>query len=228
MDALTEAQALSKGNGRTAVADRRMLREHPYEAASRASKQRAMREPRTLHELLVWFLAGWAQEVPERIHVTDVWRGRPPRTDADGRPIEDVGLYDPETAMLVAGGDALTGGSQLGTPRHSEPMRQFIENTAHQTEEVTPADYEGAAFRAYVRPMRAALERMKGRRSGPGPFMARYCEAVARTGDWQTPLEAKPYLTFGQHAQEVYAQQALRTLWEEWSAEPLPRPRDAA
>lgn len=187
--------------------DQRALRESPYLIEHARSQRDRRAEPRGFAGLLRWFLEGFWAETPERVHTVGVWFGRPPRLDASGRPVEDV------AAELV-------GGSQLGAPKQAEPFRQLLENSPRQIA-------GDGAEEHYVRPMRAALARLAGRRDGSAALMARYLLQVAYAqGDWESvatrwfPIHEDEVACRCWLARRPFTHDALRRLYGAYSAEP--------
>lgn len=137
--------------------------EAPYSHDNAASKRRKMARPK---DLLAWFLQGFREEMPDRLHTRGVWRDAKRRGDAEA--------YDP------------VGGSALGSPRMADPFRAFIEDDPFGTE---AAEYEGHkdVRNHYRTPMRAALARLAGRgETEPCYFMARALFGTAyNDGDWE-------------------------------------------
>lgn len=91
-------------------------KERRYSAEHDASTERAMdrgRMPRTLAGLLRWYAAGWEDEVPDRLHKSEVYFSRPDPNDAS----------------------APVGGSKLGTKAHTDPFRRYLENVPSETDE---------------------------------------------------------------------------------------------
>jgi hypothetical protein len=181
--------------------------ERPYAVAHERSVRRQMRQPRSLHEYLRWFIDAWNAETPEAMHASGVWRARPARVDENGEPVEDIPAEE-------------IGGSILGSPRDAEPFRQLIENSPRQTAYYKPADYDGAELPHYVRPMRAALDRMAGRGSDqrPGALMARNLRRLAISGgDWRgTAFDGNCY---DEHFAAIYWEAALTRLWHAFERE---------
>lgn len=131
--------------------DRRAYIDRPFLDDHLASERDRRAEPRGFGGYLRWFLEGFWAETPERVHVAGVWFGRPARVDAKtGEPVERIPVE-------------LVGGSQLGAPRQAEPFRQLIENSPRQVA-------GDATDEHYVRPVRAALERLHSRTDGDGPL----------------------------------------------------------
>lgn len=182
------------------------MRRHgePYTRENAASKRRKMARPR---DLLAWFLAGFREEVPDRLHTRGVWRDAKRRGDRDG--------YDP------------VGGSVLGSPRQADPFRAFIEDDPFGTE---AAEYEGHKdpYNHYRTPMRAALARLAGRGhdTDPYPFMARALYRTAqRDGDWDGACGS---LGIIEPVRRPYIEAALHRLYERYHEEPPVYREDAA
>lgn len=174
-------------------------RDRPYATAHAASLSRKASPPR---DLLGWFLAGFREEMPDRIHQQDVWRDRRKPGDPDA--------YQP------------VGGSVLGAPRENEGFRQLIEDGPYVTEF---AEYEGHADQRphYARPMRAAIARLAGRGSDqePYPFMARALYRTAlRDGDWDGACAS---LGIIEPVRRIYIDAALYRLWTRYAEEPPTR-----
>lgn len=157
--------------------------------------------PRGLDGLLRWFLAAWAEEVPDRLHTTGVWR--------------DWGVDS-------------VGGSRLGTPRTHDGFRAYIEGSPYETDHDVRLDPDERGA-VYVRPVHAALARMVGPNGGGPltpklgvwPFMGRFLFALACSGGdwrgtalrWGIPPQAAP----------LYAEKALERLWGRYEREPEAR-----
>jgi hypothetical protein len=174
----------------------RFVRQTPYAIDNLASKQRKMARPR---DLLAWFLTGFREEVPDRLHSRGVWR--------DARYRGDVDAYAP------------VGGSALGSPRMADPFRAFIEDDPFGTE---PSEYEGhKSIRNHYRtPMRAALARLAGRGADhdPYPFMARALYRTAqRDGDWDGACAS---LGIIEPVRKPYIEAALHRLYDRYHEEP--------
>lgn len=194
--------------------DRRVRRDQPYLDQHLARSAELARRPRSFGELLNWFLEGFRAETPEAMHVDGVWASRR-RLDANARPADgDVALYEPQTGRVLADGSALSGGSQLGSPRQAEPFRQLIENSPRQW-----TDEGGTVDPYFVRPMRAALARMAGNDSGgESAFMARFLLQVAFAGgDWQGVADRWELASY---ARVAYVETALRRLNRCWRPDP--------
>ena len=177
----------------------RALLERPYAADHDASVARKAAPPR---DLLGWFLRGFREEMPDRIHQQDVWRDRAKRGDPEG--------YSP------------CGGSLLGAPRDAEPFRSLIEDDPWTLE---VAEYEGHKDTRshYARPMRAALASLAGRGQPdhPYPFMARVLYRTAlRDGDWDSACAS---LGIIEPVRRFYIEAALARLWARYSPEPQAR-----
>lgn len=176
------------------------------ERRHRESKRAKMARPR---DLLAWFLIGFREEMPDRLHQAGVWRDARHRGDADG--------YQP------------VGGSHIGSPRVTEPFRAFVEDDAFGTE---VAEYEGHKdIRTHYRtPMRAALARLNGRdmctradrqaghQCEPKPLMARYLFRIAMLdGDVDAAAASFGYdLSTGL----IVLESALHRLYERYREEP--------
>jgi hypothetical protein len=175
---------------------RQYNRESPYRYESERSKHAKMARPK---DLLAWFVAGFREELPDRLHTRGVWRDARRRGDKDG--------YSP------------VGGSQLGSPRMADPFRAFVEDDPFSTE---AAEYEGHKdIRAHYRtPMRAALARLAGRGpdTDPYPFMARALDRTAlRDGDWDSACASLGIL---EPVRKVYIEAALHRLYDRYREEP--------
>jgi len=160
------------------------------------SKRAKMVPPR---DLLAWFVAGFREEVPDRLHSRGVWRDAKRRGDKSG--------YDP------------VGGSHLGSPRQADPFRAFIEDDPFGTE---AAEYEGHkdTRNHYRTPMRAALARLAGRGkdTDAAPFMARALYRTAlRDGDWDGACAS---LGIIEPVRRPYIEAALWRLYERFHEEP--------
>jgi hypothetical protein len=162
------------------MADRKPARrealEAPFQRQHEASMEARLakgRMPKSLPELLRWYSEAWDAEIPDRPHKVEVWRD-----------------YGAEAQ----------GGSHLGSPAWTDPMRRYLENY----------DSEVDADGYYVRPVHAALSRISRR----GPLMARSLFAVAQSGyDWRGVADRGhwPVEMF-----QVYITEALRRLWMEY------------
>jgi hypothetical protein len=175
---------------------RQYNRETPYRVDNERSKRAKMARP---VDLLAWFVAGFREEVPDRLHTRGVWRDAKRRGDSE--------YYDP------------VGGSQLGSPRMADPFRAFVEDDPFGTE---PAEYEGSKSVAthYRTPMRAALARLAGRGpdTDPYPFMARALYRTAqRDGDWDGACASLGIL---EPVRRVYIEAALHRLYDRYREEP--------
>ena len=166
------------------------------ERRNRESKRAKMARPK---DLLGWYLNGFREELPDRLHTRGVWRDAKRRGDIDG--------YAP------------VGGSHMGSPRVADPFRAFIEDDAFGTE---VAEYEGHKdIRTHYRtPMRAALARLAGRGpdTDPYPFMARCLYRTAlRDGDWDSACAS---LGIIEPVRRPYLEAALHRLYERYHEEP--------
>jgi hypothetical protein len=144
---------LHKPEGRVAL-------EAPYQRDQRASVERKADKgvmPKSIGALLNWYATLWDGEVPERLHVIEVYHARQetdPRTGEKRWPKE------------------LVGGSQLGSHGWSDQFRRYMESYASEV------DVDGY----YLRPCHAALARLATR----DHWMARNLFAVAQAGyDWK-------------------------------------------
>jgi hypothetical protein len=194
------------------VSDQREARDRPYRAEHDRSLRDKAHPPHGLPALLAWFLTGFREEVPDRLHQPDVWRGRPPREG------EEFVSLDPRTNAVLSRSKDLVGGSLLGSPRDAEPFRAFIEDDAFACER---AEYEGHEDRVphYVWPMRAALARLagRGRDDEPFPFMARALYRTAlRDGDWDGACAS---LGIIDPVRPLYIEAALHRLWSRYETE---------
>lgn len=193
---------------------RRAYIDAPYldEHADSARRQRdALGPDPGFNRLLGWFLAGFAAETPEAVHAGGTWFGRPPRLDASGHPVEEIASHDPGTDAVVSNAQELTGGSHLGSPRIAEPFRQFLENSPRQTAGDGIDEH-------YVRPMRAALDRMAGR-GEHAPLMARFLLQVAYAqGDWSSV--AARWFPIYPMVWRAFTADALRKLYRAYRSEP--------
>jgi hypothetical protein len=150
-------------------------------------------------DLLAWFLTGFRDELPDRLHTRGVWRDSVRRGDVDG--------YAP------------VGGSHLGSPRQADPFRAFIEDDPFGTE---AAEYEGHkdVRNHYRTPMRAALARLAGRGGDmePYPFMSRALYRTAcRDGDWDSACQS---LGIIEPVRRFYIEAALHRLYDRFHEEP--------
>jgi hypothetical protein len=200
--------------------DRRYV-DAPYLDEHAASQRDQDRAPRGFAGLLRWYLEGFWAETPEAVHSTGTWFGRPPRTDAQGQPAEDVASYQPPDPdappaepIVLSNAVALTGGSVLGAPRQAEPFRQLLENSPRQTAGDGTEEH-------YVRPMRAALARLAGR--DDGPLTARFLLQVAYAqGDWRAVAER--WFAAYPVVHRPFIEHALRRLYAVYRSEPPARP----
>lgn len=173
-----------------------MRRETPYSLEHARSQRRKMARPK---DLLLWFMQGFREEMPDRLHTRGVWRDAHRRGDAE--------FYDP------------VGGSHLGSPRMADPFRAFIEDDPFGTE---PAEYEGHKSLAnhYRTPMRAAMARLAGRGQDTDtyPFMARALWRTAqRDGDWDSACAS---LGIIEPVRRPYIEAALHRLYDRYHEEP--------
>ena len=174
----------------------RRYRDTPYHDDNARSKRAKMARPK---DLLAWFLQGFREELPDRLHTRGVWRDAHHRGDIEG--------YQP------------VGGSQLGSPRMADPFRAFIEDDPFGTE---AAEYEGHkdTRNSYRTPMRAAIARLAGRGADhePYPFMARALYRTAlRDGDWDGACAS---LGIIEPVRKPYIDAALHRLYERYHEEP--------
>lgn len=174
------------------------LRAAPYAHEADRRARRLMQPPK---DLLGWFLQGYREEMPDRIHQAGVWRDRTNNGEAEH-------------------GIKAVGGSLLGTPRTHEGFRRLIEDSPFTTD---VAEYEGHKDTAnhYAFPMRAALARLAGRekQSDRWGFMAAaLLRTAALDGDWDRALSS---LGVNPPAvRRAYLELALRTLYERYEPEP--------
>lgn len=172
------------------------MKPEPYAPENARSKRAKMARPK---DLLAWYLTGFREELPDRLHTRGVWRDAKRRGDIDG--------YQP------------VGGSHLGSPRMTDPFRAFIEDDPFGTE---VAEYEGHKdLRTHYRtPMRAALARLAGRGDDLQPyvFMARCLYRTAlRDGDWDGACAS---LGIIEPVRRPYIEAALHRLYERYHEEP--------
>ena len=183
----------------------RAYRDTPYAHDNARSKRAKMARPR---DLLAWFLQGFREELPDRLHTRGVWRDAHHRGDAEG--------YEP------------VGGSVLGAPRMSDRFRSYLEDDPFGTE---AAEYEGHkdTRNHYRTPMRAAIARLAGRGpdTDPSPFMARVLFRTAlRDGDWDGACAS---LGIIEPVRRIYIETALHRLYDRFYEEPpVYSVRDAA
>lgn len=114
------------------------MRDTPYRTDHESSVNRGMergKQPRTLEGLLRWFVVRFAEETPEKLHISEPWH-------------DSVSNHEREDGITPVGG------SHLGSLAWSGPMRTIMQVSASVTDE------DGY----YVTPMRAALSRMQRRR----------------------------------------------------------------
>jgi len=173
-----------------------MKRDTPYAEDNARSKRAKMARPK---DLLGWYMTGFREEVPDRLHTRGVWRDAKRRGDIEG--------YDP------------VGGSVMGSPRVADPFRAFIEDDPYGTE---AAEYEGHKdiHNHYRTPMRAALQRLAGlgHPDEPYPFMARALYRTAlRDGDWDGACAS---LGIIKPVRWPYIHEALKTLYARYFEEP--------
>jgi hypothetical protein len=179
--------------------DRRAYRDAPFLDDHHRSRQDRTAMPLGFAGLLRWFVDGYLAESPTDLHGAGVYVSRPARIGADGTPTEDVPAEH-------------IGGSELGSPRHTEPARQLLENSARQ---VDPTDEH------FVRPMRAALAQLAGR-DGDAVFMARFLEQVGYArGDWAAVAER--WFPLQPFVRRPFAEQALRRLYAQYRPAPPAR-----
>ena len=144
-----------------------------------------------MSDLLRWFLAAWADEMPSAIHGRGVWR-------------DHVRLGEPSV-----------GGSLLGTPADGSGFRNYL-YTPHKTDKL-PGEDDGA----YLQPIRESLRALSGYRpngTGVRPFMAAFLFTLGCNGGnlelaglkHKIPDEVVP----------VYAEQALWRLRQEYNRLP--------
>ena len=88
------------------------LRTPAYADEHRSSVASRMAQPKGLRQLLAWFLAEWAEEVPDTLHVPGVWR-------------DYVGATEERSSV---------GGSLLGAPALHGGFRGYIENSPRQVD----------------------------------------------------------------------------------------------
>ena len=153
---------------------------------------------RSLEASVVELLRLWSQELPATIHRHEVFVGPPD----NGR----------ETLIAEhSSATELTGGSLLGSPAYSEPMRHLLEDDNPHREE--PAVYEGSLTveKHLVTPLRSAMRRC-------GRMFEAYLVDVARAGgDWMTPAVRRGCTD--EHIARVYANEAFRRLWREYQVD---------
>ena len=172
------------------------VKPEPYADPHRASKARKMARPK---DLLAWYLQGFREEVPDRLHSRGVWVDR--RRRGDDKDYKEVG------------------GSVIGSPQLSDPFRAYVEDDAFGTE---AAEYEGHKdiHNHYRTPMRAALARLAGRGhpTEPYPFMARCLYRTAlNDGDWNYACAS---LGIIEPVRRPYLEAALHRLYERYHEEP--------
>jgi hypothetical protein len=158
-----------------------------------------VKHPRTVEEHVVVFLREWSLEMPTTLHRHEVFFGPP---DRPGR--ETLGASDSTATELV-------GGSLLGSPAYAEPVRHLLEDDNPHREE--PAIYEGSLTveKHLATPLRSAMRRC-------GRMMEAYLVEVARSGgDWLSPAQRRG--CYDEHIARVYANEAFRRLWREYSVD---------
>ena len=149
--------------------------------------------PRGLHQLLVWFLTEWANEVPSRIHKGDVWRDYV-RLDEDRKA---------------------EGGSRLGSPQYAEDFRRYIEGSPFETD--MDGRYARPIHAAIARICGRQGHAGPTEKLAPYPFMARFLFRLATTGD---VVQACTSMGIPPQVQPVYAEQALYRLWRGYAVGP--------
>lgn len=165
-------------------------RERPYRAEHEAAIVARMDtgvRPSTLRALLKWYEQAVSDEMPDKLHSPGVWRDWGPQS---------------------------VGGSALGSPRHSDAFRQYIEGSESAT------DQDGS----YQTPVRAALWYLaeKSRR----PLAARRLFRLAQCGfDWH---RAADVLCLAHEDAEDLFTRGLERLWDAYCpSPPLSVRRDA-
>jgi hypothetical protein len=151
-----------------------------------------------LEASVIELLRLWSQELPAAIHRNGVFVGPP-----DNARVTLGALYSTP--------EELTGGSALGSPAYSEPMRHLLEDDNPHREE--PAIYEGSLTveKHLATPLRSAMRRC-------GRMMEAYLVEVARSGgDWLSPAQRRG--CYDEHIARVYANEAFRRLWREYSVD---------
>lgn len=175
-------------------------RDRPYRFEHERSKAKRMAPPK---DLLGWFVRGFRDEVPDAIHSRGVWRDyKPLSDDSDRQPV---------------------GGSLLGSPRHDDTFRRFIEDPALYALEVAEYDGHKDTVAHYKFPMRAAIAALNGRGkdTDPYPFMARTLyRTAAMDGDWDAACRS---MGITEPVRRVYIETALHRLWERYETEPPSR-----
>jgi hypothetical protein len=154
---------------------------------------------RTLEASVVELLRLWSAEMPTTLHRHEVFVGPP---DRPGR--ETLGAEHSTATELV-------GGSLLGSPAYAEPVRHLLEDDNPHREE--PAIYEGSLTveKHLATPLRSAMRRT-------GRLMEQYLVEVARNGgDWYTPAVRRG--CSNPDIARVYANEAFRRLWREYSVD---------
>lgn len=151
-------------------------------------------------DLLGWALELYRADMTVRINSRGVWTDRlnPSEKRAGVKPV---------------------GGSLLGSPQETAPIRAIVEGDYFQT--VIP-EYEGhkELDKAYATPLLAALARVAGRGhpTEPYPFMARALHrTLARDGDWDGACAS---LGIIEPVRKPYIEAALHRLFERYHEEP--------
>ena len=169
--------------------------EQPHLVAHRASVSNVARRavPKGRVALLRWFLAEWADEVPDRLHKDEVWR-------------DYVASTENRSGQ---------GGSLLGAPQYADAFRSYIEGSPFAT------DIDGRYVRP-VHAAIALLCGRQGHEGpthklAPHPFMARFLFRLALTGSVE---EAATSMGIPPQVMPVYAEQALYRLWRGYEVAP--------
>jgi hypothetical protein len=150
---------------------------------------------RSLESSVIELLKLWAEELPTAIHRNGVFVGPPDNVRTT-------------LGALHSTPEELVGGSALGSPAYSEPMRHLLEDDNPHREE--PAIYEGSLTveKHLVTPLRSAMRRC-------GRMFEAYLLEVARNGgDWFTPARRRGCNDV--HIAHVYAEVAFDKLWREY------------
>lgn len=133
-------------------------------AASVARKASSAVEPQGFRGLLRWFLAAWADEMPDEIHTGGVWRDR--RTHGDPQAYRPVG------------------GSLLGAPQDAPPFAAHMYGSAFRLEHPS-SDGRPEVAATYASPLMAAITWLEYKPRHR--LKARLLRALGRAGgDWQT------------------------------------------
>ncbi len=149
--------------------------------------------PRGLPKLMAWFIAEWANEVPDKLHKGDVWR-------------DYIGLTEDRKGV---------GGSLLGTPAYADAFRGYIEGSPFATD--PDGRYAKPIHAAMARLCGRQGHEGPTRKLLPAPFMARFLFRLAVTGSLS---QAGDSMGIPSQVHHVYAEQALYRLWRTYEVAP--------